>query len=694
MTDGLTRMFAALLRMPRVLGGLLALVTLLAGWQATQLRIDVDLSGLIGPETAEAQALRAYNARFESLRNEEVLLLSSASFADETALAAFESIILELQFVDDVERVISLASLPAPGRQGAWLGGPELAALAPAERLTLMRTENPLAAQLVSADLRHMVVAVVPAEGAGGESWAREVLAAAENDAGITVQAVGISAVQRAIASELIKDLQVLTPAAIVICFVLALAFFRDWRSVVAITMPPITGVLWFFGWMGAAGIGLDPVMGALPVLLIVLTFSDCIHVHHAATATPGGDRVQAIARAMAQTAPAVVLTSLTTIIALASLWLTQSPSLNTMALAGTGGMILCLLSALFLMPAAMLALGLPRAVHRRAPFGFVVPLTQRALAVPRLVAGVSVVVLLVLLALQTRSQIGFRYVDYLPRGADVTEALQVMERSGLGSDRMILVVERDPAAPSARVEAAAEAIWGEPGARWAASESGQAMLARMVSRDEGAHALPLQLAIATGDIRADTALEVLEHRLDAAGLAGATQLVGAGHALLAEGPNIVASLRMGLYATIGLITVLIGVLYRSWALAFVSLVANLIPILGVEVWLVLIGRELTIMNMIALTLAFGIAVDDTLHFLNRFRLATGATEARLRAALVEAGPPMTATTVILVGGLIVTLFSTLPGFAVYGGLIGLAVGLALLADLFLLPGMIRWLFR
>ena len=66
------------------------------------------------------------------------------------------------------------------------------------------------------------------------------------------------------------------------------------------------------------------------------------------------------------------------------------------------------------------------------------------------------------------------------------------------------------------------------------------------------------------------------------------------------------------------------ALVHRSVRLGLLALVVNLIPILGVEAWLVLWGRELTIMNMIALTVAFGIAVDDTLHFLNRLRLARG----------------------------------------------------------------------
>jgi len=695
---GPARLFAALLARPLVPGLLLALVTALALWQASLLKIEVDLSGLIGDQTPSAQAMRAYETRFSPIRAEEVLLVRApGGFGSDDALADFETLILELQFVEGVEQVISLAALPAPGREGAWLSGPELAALPPAERLAFMRAQNPLAAQLISADLGAAVLAVVPGRGQGGEALAVALAEAARAVPGLSVANVGISEVQRAIAAELIRDLELLIPAAVVICLALSLLLLRDARSVVVVALPPIVGLGWFFGAMGALQMPFDPVMGALPVVLIVLAFSDSIHLFFAArhAVESDADRPAALARALSQTAPAAALTSLTTMIAFASLLMPASPSLNAMAWAGLLGMALTLASVLALTPILMALLGVPRRDTRgRRLFHALVPVAQRIGRHGGRVALAAALLLVGLLVLQGQSRLGFRYGDYLPNGAEVTEALAAMEAAGLGSDRMLVVIEGDPAAPLARVRAAAEAIWGPGGADWAMGDSGAAMLARMVAGDGTAHALPVQLAIAAGDVPADQGLSALHQRLEAAGLAQQVQIIGPGHALLTEGPRLVSSLRWGLYTTILAVALLVAVVYRSGRLALVALVVNVIPILGVEVWLVLIGRELTIMNMIALTVAFGIAVDDTLHLLNRLRLARGSTAERVDQALAEAAPPMVATTAILLGGLVVTLASALPGLAVYGGLIALAVALALAADLFLLPGLIRWSLR
>lgn len=665
----------------RGLAVLLALVTALAGWQAMGLRVEVDLSGLIGPETEGAQAVRAYAERFAPIRAEEVLLVATDSFARPERLAALENLLLDLQFLPGIAQVISLFSLPGPAPEAGALAG--------------LRAANPLAGQLLSADLSAAIVVAIPEAGQGGPGFARA-LAQAGTGSGLQVTPIGLAAVQRAVAGELLRDLRVLTPAAVAICLALSLLLFRNWRAVLACALPPVVGLVWFAGWLAAADIGIDPMMGALPVVLIVLAFSDSLHIYHAALHDPEPDRPRRIARAVAQTTPAVVLTSVTTMIAFASLALPASPSLNKMALTGTMGMALTLLAVLLTMPVMMALLAVPqRGARVPAAFRLVVPPALRAARAGRIVPLVALVALAGLWAVQSRSHPGFRYADYLPQGTEVTRALAQAEALGLGADRLLVVVEDDPDAPGARVRAAANAVWGETPGTWLASPEWAAMLDRMASRDGTAHALPVQLPISAAGDPADSGIRALEARLDAAGLSGQARITGPGHALVTEGPALVAGLRLGLYLTIGAITLLIALVYRSLRVAAVALVPNLIPLLGVEAYLVLAGRDLTIMNMVALTVAFGIAVDDTLHFLNRFRLAQGGdTPARIDAAIAAAGPPIAATTFVLLAGLMVTLASALPGLAVFGLLIGIAVVLALVSDLFLLPGLLRWSLR
>jgi uncharacterized protein len=684
------RALALLIDRAKWVAAALVVLTGLALWQATHLRVEVDLSGLIGPQTAGAEGIRDYSRRFAPVRAEEVLLVTAPTLASDAALSALEDLLLDIQFIDRVEGVISLFSLPAPGRAGSWLAGPELADMPAGERLETLRRSDPLAGQLLSADLTGTVIVVSPASGAGGPGFVRDLMQAAQRSE-LSVQPIGLAAVQRAVAGELIRDLAVLTPSAVVICLVFSLILFRGWRAVVVCTLPPVVGLVWFGGWMGAVGIAIDPVMGALPVVLIVLAFSDSLHIWHAALHSRAD-----LPRAVAETAPAAILTTITTIIAFASLALPDSPSLNRMALTGSVGMALTLCAVLLLTPVLMALLRAP-APGTTVPraFAAVVPPALATLRAWRWSPLVAVVVMAALLAGQSQSRPGFRYADYLPTDAPVTAALAQAEALGLGSDRLLVVVEAVPPGSDTTARAAALAVWGPESAAWLDGPQGAEMLGRMRSADGSAHALPVQVPISAAGAAADVGARAIEARLEAAGLGEHARVVGPGFALVTEGPRLVEGLRTGLYLTIVAVTVLIGVVHRSARIAAAAVVPSLIPILGVEVWLVATGRELTIMNMIALTVAFGIAVDDTLHFLNRFRLAPGHDlDTRLRQAVEAAGPPMAATTLVLLAGLLVTLTSTLPGLAIFGFLIALAVLLALVSDLFLLPALLRWSLR
>ena len=157
--------------------------------------------------------------------------------------------------------------------------------------------------------------------------------------------------------------------------------------------------------------------------------------------------------------------------------------------------------------------------------------------------------------------------------------------------------------------------------------------------------------------------------------------------------PILVWELRTAFYVAVGVVTLLAVVLLRSIPLALLSLVPNLIPILGVEAVLVAWDRPLTLTGAIGLTIAFGIAVDDTIHLLNRLRLARASlghpTRAEIAEAIETTVPPVVTTSLILFAGLGMTVFSALPSAALFGQLVTGALVLALLADLFLFPSLL-----
>jgi predicted RND superfamily exporter protein len=137
----------------------------------------------------------------------------------------------------------------------------------------------------------------------------------------------------------------------------------------------------------------------------------------------------------------------------------------------------------------------------------------------------------------------------------------------------------------------------------------------------------------------------------------------------------------------------LIGFAFMSLRVVLASAIPNLFPILGTEAWLWWSGSGLQLTSVIALTIAFGIAVDDTVHFLSHYlqerrELGRGHLEA-VKQTMERLGGAIIATTLILCSGTIIVAFSELPTVALFGQLFVSALAFALLGDLFILPALL-----
>jgi hypothetical protein len=152
-----------------------------------------------------------------------------------------------------------------------------------------------------------------------------------------------------------------------------------------------------------------------------------------------------------------------------------------------------------------------------------------------------------------------------------------------------------------------------------------------------------------------------------------------------------------GLGLAIGIVSILMGLLYRNIGMLLIALVPNLLPLLLSAAALGFLGIELEAGIAITFAVVFGIAVDDTIHFLSKFRLVYGRSkdlEFSLRQTFLETGKALCLTTVVLFFGFLVMLFSIHPPSQTVGVLISITLITALLGDLFILPLLIRGLFK
>ncbi len=156
-------------------------------------------------------------------------------------------------------------------------------------------------------------------------------------------------------------------------------------------------------------------------------------------------------------------------------------------------------------------------------------------------------------------------------------------------------------------------------------------------------------------------------------------------------------SLLWGLGMAMVIVSFMMVFLFRDLRLLIISIVPNVFPLLLGGALLGFLGIELEAGVAIVFAVIFGIAVDDTIHFLSKFKLARdkGKTiEESIHITFVETGKAICLTSIILFFGFLVMLFSIHPPSVTIGLLISLTLLSALFSDLLLIPLLIRWLIK
>lgn len=122
-------------------------------------------------------------------------------------------------------------------------------------------------------------------------------------------------------------------------------------------------------------------------------------------------------------------------------------------------------------------------------------------------------------------------------------------------------------------------------------------------------------------------------------------------------------------------------------------MVPNVIPLLVTMGFMGLVGITLRTSTLIIFSVSLGIAVDDTIHYITRFReelFRTGDYTGSMHRTLRSAGRAIVLTTLIMIAGFIVFLSSDFKASQNFGLLASITIGAALLGSLLFLPASIN----
>ncbi|PRQ09854.1 efflux RND transporter permease subunit [Enhygromyxa salina] len=556
-------------------------------------------------------------------------------------------------------------------------------------------------------------------------------------EVGLIWQIAGVPAVRAGFMGLVVRDQLLLVPLTLL---VIGLALFVVFRRLHGVVIPAIAAglpTLMLVGIMGWTGEGLGLLNQAYFSLLPVIVVADAIHLlarYHEERRAGADSRDQAIVRAGSRVGVACLLTSLTTATGFASLALADMPILRGFGLYAALGVVLAFVTVIVLVPMLLTFVRDDRHPPPLPGLRWVDAVVGLAIRRPWAVVIGSVGLMLLALVPASRVEIDNQISGLLepthptsvasetvderlggvlglelelraPPGVDLREPQLLAAIHGfelwLAEQAGVRTVEG-----VASIVAGAGELLGEPTTVPSSRAAIDARLAAVAAyapldrfvRDSGQH---LRIHAGMPDFGgqkfvaiADRAEAELARRLAAVPGGEQVQAYATGTALLAyRGVNAITNdVRDSFVLVFAVIVGVIAVLFRSLWPALIGLLPNGAPLLLGYAMLGVLGQVLDPLAAVILTLALGIAVDDTLHIMVRTReeLRDGSNlETALRRAVGHTGRAVLVTSVVIVGGLSLEMLSSFPPMQLLGLLGGGVIGFAVVLDLLLLPALI-----
>jgi hypothetical protein len=224
-------------------------------------------------------------------------------------------------------------------------------------------------------------------------------------------------------------------------------------------------------------------------------------------------------------------------------------------------------------------------------------------------------------------------------------------------------------------------------------ADAGRVELDRVVASDLSAAQITVKLASMSSDLVFAQVHEAERLAADAfAGTSVQPTVTGSGRLFSTLDHYLVLSQISSFTTAFLTVFAVIFLVFRSWRFGLLAIVPNLVPVLTVFGLMGWIGISLNVATIMLASVALGIVDDDTIHFISRYRRETAAgepTNHAIEIALAHEGRASLTTALINSTSFAVLALSSYKPTAWFGGLLALTMGVAFLAEAFILPAII-----
>jgi predicted RND superfamily exporter protein len=709
------------------------------------------------------QGFAQYRERVRQFGSDEVLAVAVESDDPLGAenLARLDKLHEQVDAMPDIERVTSIANLKRVGKQEDTIAVRSFAEEAkelPSERAALaneIRGDPAIGGLLLSEDSGHFLVLVEltvaedrPAE--RGPEIIAEVLDAFDSQgfAAEELHSGGMLVVLSSIVEQSLLNVTKMFPIVVLLLLLAVFLMFGRFWPVFVNSISALLAVVWAMAFSIAQDPELNIFMTLVPVLVLVISFSDVVHLCSAylLELEDGKSKREAIVAATADVGAACFLTSLTTGVGFLSMTFVPSPVFSQLGVVAGFGVFVAYLLAMTLVPILLEFFPTPEPwkegrgrLVQRALEGILDGAARLSTTHPKKV--VVVFAALIGVALWGSSQIYFEsdFEKRLAPDSQLRQDARFLDEHFVSTTAIELYVEADQKEgvldpelfnELAKLEQELEAL---PEVEKVVSVVDLLRAAHSSFAPEGASFLPLsgaavaqlfvllemqgeealspfidfsrqntRLTVYTSEsgIRAQNMLshkiaDMAGERLDEHASVDATSLPS----LLGSWvDDVIAGQQDGLSFSLVVIALILILGFRSFRVGMWSMIPNVLPLLALGGYVGWFWDAVDTDTLIVGMIALGIGVDDTIHFISRFRLeslrARDGGEDDVQEAITNtfrfSGRGIFITTFIFTLGFSPMAMSDYMPIRIMGTMLPFCFVMALIADLFLVPAMIK----
>ena len=566
-----------------------------------------------------------------------------------------------------------------------------------------------------------------------------------EKENNLDVRVSGMPYIRTINAQNIIDEIQLFVLGALFITGIIFFFFFRSYRATFITLLVVTIGVTWAFGFIGLFGYEITVLTALIPPLIIVIGVPNAVFLinKYQQEIKSHGQQAKALQRVISKIGNATLMTNITTASGFATFVFVKSQLLREFGILASINILSIFVLALLIIPIIYSFMEPPKKKHlnhlERRWMENVVDWMEKMVREQRIAIYITTVVIIILGIIglyqirvsgsliedMPKTKAFFKDIKFFENEfggimpleilVDTKKEKGVMKLSTLKRmDKINEVIESFPELSKPvsivnLVKYSKQAYYrGNPKYYQLPTSQEQNYIFEYTKNSDGNSNMLNNFVDSTGqfarittfmkDIGTDK-MNVIQERL--------SQIVKkefpserynvsfTGKALVfLKGTNyLIGNLVFSLSLAILLISLFMAWMFRSFKMILISIIPNMLPLLITAGLMGFFGIPIKPSTILVFSIAFGISVDDTIHFLAKYRQELIANNWKIRrsvyAALRETGVSMFYTSIVLFFGFLVFTVSSFGGTIALGGLVSITLLLAMVSNLLLLPSLL-----